>query len=86
MTEEREILIADALRDCERLPLYEAARRNTIPRGTLRHRNKGGTTARRAKEKNQKLTKKEEEGLISWIENEEAAGWAPTKKDTHTFA
>lgn len=64
MTEEREILIADALRDCERLPLYEAARRNTIPRGTLRHRKKGGTMTTRAKEKNQKLTKKKKALLV----------------------
>lgn len=52
----------------------------------MRHRKKGGTTARRGQIQAQKLSPDQEEDLVNWILNEEAAGRALSKREVREFA
>ena len=85
MAAEREKRIEEAIAGCAKAPVLTMSVKHAIPRSTLRHR-QGGTTARNAKVGTQNLSPKDKECFADWIENEEAAGRAPTKKDTRAFA
>ncbi|RKL03358.1 hypothetical protein BFJ70_g17276 [Fusarium oxysporum] len=66
-------------------PLQPTAKKYAISRGSLRNRQKGGTNARDAQIERQKLSEDQEEFLVEWILNEEAAARAPTKKNVRLF-
>ena len=80
MSKEREYRINCALEDLENAPMKATAKKHAIPRSSLRHRKKGGTNARDSQIKAQKLDCDQEQFLVNWILNEEAAGRGPTKK------
>lgn len=81
MDEDCEIRIFQVLTGCETAPLAQMSSRHAIPRSTLRHRKKGGTTARKARESSQNHSCENENNLIEWTLNEQTAGRVLTKKD-----
>ncbi|KAL6399592.1 hypothetical protein AUP68_16997 [Ilyonectria robusta] len=74
---DREYIIAMALEEDDRSSITDAAARYCIPRSTLRGQ---------AKEKKQRLTAEQKEGLAQWILREESVGRAPTRLQIQTFA
>jgi hypothetical protein len=85
MSCDREYRVFSAMEELKTQPLQPTAKKYAISRGSLRNRQKGGTNARDAQIERQKLSEDQEEFLIEWILNEEAATRAPTKKNVRLF-
>ncbi|EMT73018.1 hypothetical protein FOC4_g10001867 [Fusarium odoratissimum] len=85
MSCDREYRAFSAMEELKTQPLQPTAKKYAISRGSLRNRQKGGTNARDAQIERQKLSEDQEEFLIEWILNEEAAARAPTKKNIRLF-
>ncbi|RKK54497.1 hypothetical protein BFJ69_g17769 [Fusarium oxysporum] len=73
------------MKELKTQPLQPTAKKYAISRGSLRNRQKGGTNARDAQIERKKLSEDQEEFLVEWILNEEAAARAPTKKNVRLF-
>ncbi|KAM5349768.1 hypothetical protein ACJ41O_006273 [Fusarium nematophilum] len=84
--EDASVLKVSGIVDAKKVPTAQVARKHAIARGTLRHRQKGGTNAREAKISTQRLSPDQEDDLINWIINKEEASRAPTKKNIREFA
>ncbi|SCO82591.1 uncharacterized protein FRV6_06804 [Fusarium oxysporum] len=85
MSCDREYRVSSAMEELKTQPLQPTAKKYAISRGSLRNRQKGGTNARDAQIERQKLSEEQEEFLVEWILNEEAAARAPTKKNIRLF-
>ena len=85
--ERREISIQNAVEDVrEGAAIAVASRDHHLPRTTLRDRIHGAQDIHAAKENTQRLSPRQEEQLVKWILNEEAAGRPPTRRELMAFA
>jgi transposase len=64
----------------------QAAERHRIPRSTLRHRLNGGQSPRKAHEGKQRLSKEQEEHLVTWIVVQESLGLTVTHQQVRELA